>query len=45
MDRRVIAEVESPACDRSVAWTLHDARRDLACVIAIGICRSADPTA
>jgi len=32
----VIAEVESTAGDGAPAWTLHDARRDFACLIAVG---------
>jgi len=32
----VIAEVESTAGAGSPAWTLHDARRDFACLIAVG---------
>jgi methylmalonyl-CoA/ethylmalonyl-CoA epimerase len=31
-----IAEVGSPASDGRLAWTLHDARRDFACLIAVG---------
>ena len=32
----VIAVVESPAGGGELAWTLHDARRDFACLIAVG---------
>jgi len=32
----VVAEVGSPADDGRLAWTLHDARRDFACLIAFG---------
>ena len=32
----IIAEVDSAAGDGRLAWTLHDARRDFACLFAIG---------
>jgi Glyoxalase/Bleomycin resistance protein/Dioxygenase superfamily len=32
----IVAEVGSPASDGRLAWTLHDARRDFACMIAVG---------